>query len=284
MQYLTYLVFGESILTLIIQIFAVTVLSNLALRAIFFQKNFRNGKGIPRTLLVYLLTELVFTALSVPYYVYVIFWWRPVSNYDVRILYWLGMYSTFYLTLVPVPLFFVTLDRCIALKRPLQYNSWTHNWLSKASALSVLCVAIASTCAVLLELPLEIDSLNNCQQFACIVVKSRNFFKFFRVVIEAMNLILGIYFLLSLRSLSSNRVKNLIVRNTVIFDVCLNILPNYFDLFYSMITGNSSAVYLGQYVMLLGVLDAALCGTYYTVVFLRKQHKQTHISVPSTCT
>ncbi|KAI1696652.1 acetyltransferase (GNAT) family domain-containing protein [Ditylenchus destructor] len=193
--------------------------------------------------------------------------------------------ATMTCTFFTVPLFFVTLDRCVALKRPLQYNSWTHNWLSKASALSVFCAAIASVFAVLLELPLEIDSLYGCQQFACIVVKSKYFFKFFRVVIEAMNLICGIYFLISLRSLSSNRVKNLIVRNTVIFDVCLNILPNYFDLFFSMIVGESSAVYLGQYVMLLGVLDAALCGTYYTVVFLRKkQHKQIHISVPSTCT
>lgn len=77
MQYLTYLVFGESIFTLIIQIFAVTVLSNLALRAIFLGKSFRNGKGIPNTLLIYLLTELVLATLSVPYYVYVIFWWRP---------------------------------------------------------------------------------------------------------------------------------------------------------------------------------------------------------------
>lgn len=84
------------------------------------------------------------------------------------------------------------------------------------------------------------------------------------------------------RNLGRTQLKNVIsCKNQILYE--LTIFPKHMHNF--QIVGESSAVYLGQYVMLLGVLDAALCGTYYTVVFLRKkQHKQIHISVPSTCT
>ncbi|KAI1701729.1 hypothetical protein DdX_15901 [Ditylenchus destructor] len=222
--YMSYLILAESAATLCLEVFSVAVLSHLAFRSIFLSKTLRYGRRFSPTLFVYLLCQVIFGALAIPYHVYVIGTWNPGMNkYDLTALYWLGMHTTNYLTIVPVALFFVILERCIALKLPIFHSEWMQGKILMFSIAAVFATFVFSITAMLLELPLQMQA---CK-------------------------------------------KNLVVRNTVIFDFFLCVVPNYFSVLFNLIADETSANYLGQYVMLLGSVNAAICGLYYSAVFLR---------------
>ncbi|KAI1698140.1 hypothetical protein Ddc_19283 [Ditylenchus destructor] len=270
--YMSYLILAESAATLCLEVFSVAVLSHLAFRSIFLSKTLRHGRRFSPTLFVYLLCHVIFGALAIPYHVYVIGAWNPgMNNYDLTVLYWLGMHTTNYLTIVPVALFFVLLERCIALKLPIFYNEWMQAKIPMINVAAVFATFVFSIMAMLLELPLQMQALKYCQQFSCLLVKHRLLPNTnFRLAVQLANFIFGSFFLLSLRSLNSNRTKNLVVRNTFMFAIFLCMVPNYFSVLFNLIADETSANYLGQYVMMLGSMDAALCGVYYSAVFLRK--------------
>lgn len=76
--YLSYLLFGESVANLALQILAVAILGNLAFRCVFVGKRLRPGRRkITWTLFIYLFTQKLFLAAVIPSHVYTVFWWSP---------------------------------------------------------------------------------------------------------------------------------------------------------------------------------------------------------------
>ncbi|KAI1690779.1 hypothetical protein Ddc_24698 [Ditylenchus destructor] len=189
-----------------------------------------------------------------------------VDLYDTTTLYWLGMHQLNYLTVAPVPLLFLTLDRLFALKTPVKYKIWLSRWVRYMSIISIATVFAASTVAILVELPLRLDIVQECVVFSCIMIKSREYPQYlFRLIVESVNLLAASYLLLTMRTLSKYKTNDLIIRQTLIVDICLSIIPTFFWSIFSAIAGETAGNYFGQCTPMLVALDA----TCFSILYLR---------------
>ncbi|KAI1700255.1 hypothetical protein DdX_16823 [Ditylenchus destructor] len=271
--YLSVLNFTEALLAVIFQIISVTVMSSLlycAATNAFQIRQFLSG-----ALIIYMGTHLVFSIPAFPYFIYTICNWRPVKNvedlYDANTLYVLGMHQLNYLTVAPIPLLFLTLDRLFALKIPVKYKIWLSRWVRYMSIISIAAVFVASTVAILTELPLRLDIVQECVVFSCIMIKSREYPQYlFRLIVESVNLLAASYLLLSMRTMSKFKTNDLIIRQTLILDICLNIIPTFFWSIFYAIAGETPGNYYGQYPIMLGALDATCCSILYLITIWRK--------------
>ncbi|KAI1704284.1 hypothetical protein Ddc_16212 [Ditylenchus destructor] len=74
-------------------------------------------------MVVYITVQLIGCILALPSHIYQVVWWRPgVSNYNVMILYILGIFSANYVATSGIPVMLLSLDRCMILKFKTYYT------------------------------------------------------------------------------------------------------------------------------------------------------------------
>ncbi|KAI1732430.1 hypothetical protein Ddc_01294 [Ditylenchus destructor] len=208
LSYLPYLSFVEYVIALISQIVAITLLSYLALCFLFNRKRM-TVDTLSKSMLVYLFYHIIFSPFGILYHGYMVIKWRPeFNNYDTNVVFWLGIFGVNYYAISPIPVLFLTLDRCLVLSRiSACYNENIRKTLFLTSILVIVFCFVGSTVIFLLELPLDQDKVCHCVNFSCLILKYKTRPQQLpRLAVESLNLLFSLYFF---RALKKPRCKNL---------------------------------------------------------------------------
>lgn len=122
LPYLTYFGFAQSCVVLVLNALSLITIGSL-LFCIRYRPRRLQTTDFSVSMLTFLATHFIGSALSIPYQLYHIFWWQlPTKRipdtpiYNTYVLYWIGIPSISYIFLAPVPVTFLTFDRIILLK------------------------------------------------------------------------------------------------------------------------------------------------------------------------
>lgn len=223
--YLVYVEFLQAIVTALAQVTTVVLMSHLLYCSICNRKRLRSKQGLLATLYIYLLTHVIEASLSLPYNIYLIALWNPtVNNYSPYVLYPLGIVFGTYTAISAIPVFFLTLDRCIALLTSVRPRlHFLNSYVAVGAAVTVFGVTagqLAST--VILDLPLETGI--GCRNFVCLMEKTRSLqYTTCKSTVEAMNLALSFYLFYTLSKMScsqTSRIVRLLLSNLFSYVLC----------------------------------------------------------------
>ncbi|KAI1699993.1 hypothetical protein DdX_16977 [Ditylenchus destructor] len=288
-SYLHWLNFVQTLITLVFQVTSISLMSRLMFYR-FLKPLKYEMRNMSKTIVLNAFVHIIGSILTIPHHLYLVLWWKQATPsastdeplYDPNVLYWTGMFLGVYMYAPPVPVFFLTLERCIALKFPVLYNS---KFMRKKMPVLTFNVTITWCLATILlflrELPIDMATVKYCESATCLLTKyhgaPQQYMKF---SISALNILCTAYFYYALRTFNTFNgtrkvftIKNRIVILTTISEVLLIILPMIFAQVFINVTGQSSANILGNYGMLLFTLDAVICSIYYEKTFMCK-HSQ----------
>lgn len=167
-------------------------------------------------------------------------------------LFWAGQPSNLYNSVVPVPFFLLTVDRCLSLRftdvRRLRTGLFLFccAWLA-----AVVLFTLGVSCYG--ELPLNATAIAGCQNTVCTFTRYKNLpVTYVKCVAGTVNLLLAAYFLLLFRAWrlrqremgsggsvvkSDSSLKNRVVRGVVIVEVTVSILPAYIGSVFGIVSG-----------------------------------------------
>uniref|UniRef100_A0A915CVW9 Uncharacterized protein n=1 Tax=Ditylenchus dipsaci TaxID=166011 RepID=A0A915CVW9_9BILA len=139
-----------------------------------------------------------------------------------------------------------------------------------------------------MELPLQMYKIELCVNFACMMIKYHEKTQLYcKLLFGCVNTILSFLFFLRINKKSAKNIKNRAVKITLIVEICFNILPTFFNFILSIIVSEPLNNYLGQYVEMFCMMDAACCSVLYTLIFVKKHgriynNKNTNFTVSTT--
>uniref|UniRef100_A0A915EBL0 Serpentine receptor class gamma n=1 Tax=Ditylenchus dipsaci TaxID=166011 RepID=A0A915EBL0_9BILA len=122
--YLPYLLLLQTISIVIFQLITISCMSVLLFSNFFLKRRLK--VALSTSIIIYLLVHVIFSLTALPYGFYNIFVWTSTSL-NPYILFYTGSSTYAYYYLTPVPVLFLTLDRCLAWKLPVQYMSYIKN-------------------------------------------------------------------------------------------------------------------------------------------------------------
>ncbi|KAI1695540.1 hypothetical protein DdX_19529 [Ditylenchus destructor] len=295
--YLHWLNFVETLLTLAFQIVTISLMSRVMFYGVVLKDKFK-CHNMSKTVVSYMTVHIAGSILAIPHHLYLVILWKPVKPgdeplYDPNVLYWTGIFDATYLFAPSLPVFLLTVDRCIALKFPVKYNS---RFARRTMPTVTTVLTISWCCAIafgfLLELPLDIGKMKHCEASACVFLKYHAMPQIcMKVLMAIMNVLCTAYFLYALyafKSCDGTRklftIKNCIVIVTAGSEIILNVLPLMFNTIFLNVTGETSAYIFGNYGLMLSTLDAMICAIFYERIYLKRNihnnnAKQCHTQV-----
>ncbi|KAI1713266.1 hypothetical protein Ddc_12026 [Ditylenchus destructor] len=268
--YLTYLNFVEHLGFLIAGSFAVFCNFRLLYYALFKRKS--QAISMSRSIYVLICSHTVLLFASLPYAV-LMAWKKPddLNEYSAYAMYWTGLPANCYMAASSIPIFFLTLDRCLSVKLSVHYNESKRKRLFVASIVAVCMASTVGAVSTLVELPLDLNQTRGCASSVCLMIKFKTMpILGLKMVYTTLNLILSCYFFNLLRKQRNFKKNDRVIRATVISDICLNIIPTYFFVAYNVGSGGMAANVFGQYLGMFAALDAAFCSFIFSLSFLRK--------------
>lgn len=96
---------------------------------------------------------------------------NSTALYDASTLYWLGSFGHLQSQLFSLPIFFLTLERCVVVARIGHDNSRIIKWLGLCDITVTGVTPVLCVVAYLRELPLSLDKVAKCQTFSCTSIK-----------------------------------------------------------------------------------------------------------------
>jgi len=194
-------------------------MSHLLYCAFFNRTKLKCKQGLLVTLYIYLITHVLESTLSLPYNVYLITLWGPtVNNYSPYAIYCMGIMFGTYTAISAIPVFFLTLDRCLALFSSLRPKFHHLNiYVAVLAAITVFGVT-AGQLATTAVLDLPLDTGKDCRNFPCLMKMTRSLpFTTCKSIVEVMNLVLSFYLFYSLSQLSGSQSHRIVC--------CLKVKP-----------------------------------------------------------
>ncbi|KAI1706010.1 serpentine type 7TM GPCR chemoreceptor srbc domain-containing protein [Ditylenchus destructor] len=238
-----------------------------------------------KSVLIYLVVHIFGSLSTIPHHLYFLLWWQPSipkdGLYNPVTLFWSGIFMSAYVYTAAVPVFFLTLDRCIALKLPVQYHNnekfGVRKMLPRVTVIVTVMYWVINMAAFFLELPLDMVKVQYCQSLFCTLLKYHGAFQqYMKIGIGLMNFLCTVYFLYAMEALKRIlgkdpiTAKNRIVMITTASELLFNIAPIIFAQVFITVTGDSAGNIIGQYATLLFTLDAVICSIFYTKIYLRQ--------------
>ncbi|KAI1707271.1 hypothetical protein Ddc_14928 [Ditylenchus destructor] len=162
-----------------------------------------------------------------------------------------GMFMGIYLYAPAVPVFFLTLERCVALKFPVKFNSkFVRRRMPIIATIATIMWCVAIALGFFLELPLDVEKVKYCEIASCTNIKYHGASQqYMKISMAVMNVLCTTYFYYALLTFKTfNGTQGLL----------------------TVATGESSANFFGNYGMTLFSLDAVICSLFYTRVYLKK--------------
>uniref|UniRef100_A0A915EUY7 G-protein coupled receptors family 1 profile domain-containing protein n=2 Tax=Ditylenchus dipsaci TaxID=166011 RepID=A0A915EUY7_9BILA len=214
--YMTYLNFGENVVSLIGHIISICLFSRLTYYGLF-QKQRLKVAGFSGSMYVYMITHIVLACTSLLYLLYVIARWCPntITQYDKNVMYWLGLVDSNYIYITPVPVLFLTLDRIFSYMCAEKYGHVQRRRLLVLTLCCILFSYLGFSTVTLLELPLQQNKVAECVNFACMMVKFGQRPQLYcKLGIGCINIFLSFFFFYRI---NNSTVKNIVILFIVIF-------------------------------------------------------------------
>ncbi|KAI1715333.1 hypothetical protein Ddc_10989 [Ditylenchus destructor] len=282
--YLTYLNYAESWIAVIAH-FTATISISHFLFCVHFSKKFSKYPFIlkdhpSKPMISYMYIHAIMSTVCTPYKVYIVYKWQPLAPtsttalYDPFWLFWTGLWTVDYMTMAPLCVLMLTVDRCLRLGWPLWYGRWQiQNFVVWTGMSAILVTFLGSTWMFLQELPLDLKKTARCESFTCVCVKSLAAPQtLMKLIFGTVNLSGCILFFYKLRKSSvRGKLKDRVIKYTAIFEILFDMCPAYFNYFFNTITGEASTNYIGVLSGTLTQVDAAICGLLYTFLYLRRR-------------
>ncbi|KAI1721005.1 hypothetical protein DdX_05257 [Ditylenchus destructor] len=170
--------------------------------------------------------------------------------------------------------FFLTLDRCLALRFAFRYDSIIRRYFTPLSIIILIALTLICVGSIVFEIPLDLDKVQLCQGFNCVCTKYRNInVAYLKLLFALLNTILMFYLLSTLRAIPSIKQNDRLVKVAIILEVVLNGIPTLCSYVFIFMTGQAPANYVGEFSVLLFTLSIAVCSMYYSNILLRKPNK-----------
>ncbi|KAI1695739.1 hypothetical protein DdX_19422 [Ditylenchus destructor] len=272
--YLPYITFGQAIVALLSRTVSLCFISRLlcVTRKLFLPPN----GNLSYCLAVYLIFNWIMACLHLPYLVYIIA--KTTSNlahptYEPYEIFWLELWPSVLFSCAGIPVIFLSVDRCLAIRLLTRYTSQVKVKLVIAEI--VLSAIVAGTCFAffLQELPLSMST--SCTSLPCLSIKFRAFqLTIPKLMLSAVSVSAGIVFLFFMGNVDFKLMRNRVVKYTVILDFVMNVVPICSSLIFNLCTGVSVTSYLGEYSPTLNTVESAILSVYYyrVLVWRRKQN------------
>ncbi|KAI1698891.1 hypothetical protein DdX_17649 [Ditylenchus destructor] len=217
------------------------------------------------------------------------------SNYVVNPLFnvldiasWLNPWWSFwvgnYLLVAPAMVFFVVMDRYLALALGFKYTSAVKRGLKLAQALCVISLYSFDIFDVLLAWPYSDlchepgTEHNPVAVQVCLPLLNRIvniIFQALKVLFPSANFVISILFLWQLSKTKIVNVSDGIVKMTIVCELLLDVLPGFLSLLSNVTSTNFN---LNTYLFLMASLDAAICSIAYTRLLFNFQHVKRKLS------
>lgn len=293
----TYLNMIESPLCTLASVLTISLDSRLLYYG-WFQPTRLRVRHLSSAMWLYLAGHTLAQLANLPYMVYLTGWWRPrdANIYNPYAIFWLGLANVVYMAVSPVPILFLTLDRCLALQFEWGWRHQVKNWIFHASWIALVALAAATIYTSLAwELPLDVPAVIGCQVVSCVMhVYHAQFSVLCKSLLESVNLLLAIYFLQALRRRTAmngaaagatvsqqkeRRVKNRLMSMILWLEITLNVVPLWCGIAYTMagrpvaefFTGLSRGPVFWHIGTLCTSANGVLCAIFYTKTLLGRR-------------
>uniref|UniRef100_A0A915E4K0 Major facilitator superfamily (MFS) profile domain-containing protein n=1 Tax=Ditylenchus dipsaci TaxID=166011 RepID=A0A915E4K0_9BILA len=194
------------------------------------------------------------------FHLYMAIMWRPdrviFNPYQI---FFSGIWAFSYQISEPIAVLFLTIERLMSLGKTFGYNRRIKMLLA------------------IVDLPLDLDKVSKCTFWSCIIIKYRNLpQQGIKVFFASLNLIFGGIFFYIIRNYKFN-INNRSVKTIVLLELCLNAFPVYVGFTFNLVLGMNLSNFIGQYALLFCTLDAAVCGTLYSLLMTRKKPRLNNV-------
>uniref|UniRef100_A0A915CR96 Uncharacterized protein n=1 Tax=Ditylenchus dipsaci TaxID=166011 RepID=A0A915CR96_9BILA len=198
-----------------------------------------------------------------------------LMNYLLYSISYLTVVSVTYVTIAPIPVIFVTLDRCWALKH---YGEKMDGTPFKMLVANIFTIVFASFISIAFFCVVDWFNLkskfSDCTDFFCSIFSGKVVINVYaKDFFGSINIICSGYFFFLLSREKSINIKNTIVKAILIIEILFVLIPTYSCTFYKILTGLFPFYILGPYVVMLCMIDAACGSIIYTIVFVRRKRK-----------
>ncbi|KAI1704462.1 hypothetical protein DdX_14222 [Ditylenchus destructor] len=283
-EYLTYLSLAENCLVLLC-ITSTTVALTVLFYRLFFKPHLLVTRTFSKPMLIFLSHHLLNSVFGFFYHFYLVIWWRADwSTYSPYILFWSGFWVGNYWAMNPVAVFFLTVDRCLAIVLINKYGNRTKSIVLMLEWITLAGLYIFSTYIYFLDLPLDLSavSVSNCQSFPCLTIKFRSVPQLaIKMSFGWLNILASALFFYLIKNASYN-ISNRVVVVSVVFECAFNTIPGCLSFLFTMVTGDTLANYLGPIGSTLLVVDAACNSLMLLRIFTVKNVRSKDNTVRTT--
>ncbi|KAI1704774.1 hypothetical protein DdX_13994 [Ditylenchus destructor] len=159
-EYLSYLNFCETIVTVSLQIASIILMSNLLYCSLTKSPIFVVRTKLSNSLLFYLFGHVTFSSLLLVYNFYLLIFWRPPGMpqaYMPMGLFWTGLTCVYFVIIGPVLVLQLTVDRSLTLALGHRYSTLAQRSVIGLALMVMLITSIGAIFLTILELPLDMD-------------------------------------------------------------------------------------------------------------------------------
>ncbi|KAI1698362.1 hypothetical protein Ddc_19157 [Ditylenchus destructor] len=135
-------------------------MARLLLRRFTTPEKFQS-RNMCKTVVIYIVAHIIGSVVTLPHHFYLALLWKPAAPiiaideplYNPYILYWTGVMMIAYFYTPAVSVFFLTLERCIALKYPIQYHNRSKWFLKKLPSIAAITTVVWCIIVVMISIP-----------------------------------------------------------------------------------------------------------------------------------
>ncbi|KAI1715290.1 hypothetical protein Ddc_10942 [Ditylenchus destructor] len=287
--YLSYLTCGQAIVMLISRLTCLYTISRL----MWVRRSLKSlSTNLSHCMFVYLTFSWIMALVSIPNHLYVVINMITCENYAPYTIYWLGLWPNVCYGAITVPVVFISLERCLAIRLAARYSSQVFIIVIKrccgihlfqvqirlmiTDILLLSIVFMVCLLFFLLELPLDTSTGLTCTNAPCLSRKFRALqIAIPKVLLSGMSVAVSSLFLFFMGNIDFKLTRNRMVKYTVILDFLMNVVPIYSSLAYYLVTHVSSTVYFGEYSLTLNAIESAILSLYYYRVLLLRRKSRT---------
>ncbi|KAI1704469.1 winged helix-turn helix domain-containing protein [Ditylenchus destructor] len=269
-EYLTYLSLAENCLVLLC-ITSTTIALTVLFYRLFFKPNLLVTRTFSKPMLIFLSHHLLNSIFGFFYHFYLVIWWRADgSTYSPYVLFRSGFWVSNYWAINPVAVFFLTVDRCLAIVLSNKYGNRAKSIVLMLESVTLAGLYVFSTCFYFLDLPLDLSTVSSCQSFPCLLIKFRSVPQLaIKMTFGWLNILASALFFYLIKNVSYN-ISNRVVVVSVVFECVFNTIPGCLSFLFTMVTGDTWTNYLGPIGSTLVIVDAACNSLMLLRIFTAK--------------
>ncbi|KAI1705028.1 serpentine type 7TM GPCR chemoreceptor srbc domain-containing protein [Ditylenchus destructor] len=210
---------------------------------------------------------------------YVLINWSPNmpenSTLNPYVMFWTSIITVCMSAIVPVSVFFLTVERVLHIRFPLAYNEQKTRKLAVVTVATLIICFVGNFIGFCLELPLS-PKTASCQTWACLMIKTGGLvYTYTKIAAGLLSTISGIVFLYQfwrasrmIHPLQTNqwasRKTNRIALLVIGLEFFLNFMPQMANMILFQVFGIVIGSYIGPYNLITASMDILISSIVYS--------------------